>query len=130
MEPPTFYGVIPAFVRYADVSANVKLMYGEITALCEKEGFCWATNAYFSELYGSDARTVRRWVTELVSAGFISVDLAANQYGQRRIFLLDARTKRPGRADKNVRAARTKISAIIIQEIILRELLLPRSPQR
>lgn len=111
MERPTFYAVIPAFVRYADISANAKLMYGEITALCEKEGFCWASNGYFGKLYDANERTIRRWITELVKAGFVTVDLAANQYGERRIFLADARTKVAGQIcpDRNARHNNTRI---------------------
>jgi hypothetical protein len=103
MERPTFYAVIPAFVRYAPISAQAKLFYGEITSLCEKEGYCWASNGYFGQLYEADERTVRRWLKELVVAGFVTVDLAANQHGQRRIFL--ARTEMPGQIcpDKNAR---------------------------
>ncbi|MDP3078659.1 helix-turn-helix domain-containing protein [Bradyrhizobium sp.] len=102
MERPTFYAVIPAFVRYAPISAQAKLFYGEVTALCEKEGYCWASNGYFGQLYDADERTVRRWLKELVVAGFVTVDLACNQHGQRRIFL--ARTNLAGQIcpDKNV----------------------------
>lgn len=87
MERPTFYAVIPAHVRYSSITAMAKLLYGEITALCEKEGFCWAGNGYFAKLYDAGERSVRRWLDELVSAEFIEIDAAVNQYGQRRIFI-------------------------------------------
>lgn len=88
MERPTFYAVIPASVRYAPISAMAKLLYGEITALCEKEGYCWAGNGYFAKLYEAGERSVRRWLEELVSAEFIEIDAASNQHGQRRIFIV------------------------------------------
>ena len=51
-EAPSYYAIIPANVRYdSRLSANEKLMFGEITCLCNKHGVCWAKNSYFAELY-------------------------------------------------------------------------------
>ena len=56
---PSYFAVIPANVRYdSRLSANEKLLYGEITALANKDGYCWASNAYFAELYGVTVSTV------------------------------------------------------------------------
>lgn len=76
LEQPNYYAVIPANVRYAKISANAKLLYGEITALCNSTGKCWAGNMYFAALYEVTVQSVSRWITELVAAGFIisSVD--------------------------------------------------------
>lgn len=75
-ENPAYFAIIPSAVRYCkDISANEKLMYGEITALTQKEGYCWATNKYFSELYGVSKRTVSRWINNLVKHGFIENDV-------------------------------------------------------
>jgi hypothetical protein len=50
-------------------------MYGEITAMSAKEGYCWASNGYFAKLYGVDKRTITRWITNLKDCGFVTLDL-------------------------------------------------------
>jgi hypothetical protein len=76
MDKPSYYAIIPAEVRYNEqLSANEKLMYGEITALTQSTGECWATNAYFGEIYNKDVRTIRRWVSHLSSLGYINIKL-------------------------------------------------------
>ena len=45
-ERPNYYAIIPANVRYSDITPNAKLLYGEITCLCNKEGYCYATNDF------------------------------------------------------------------------------------
>ena len=72
MEHPNYYAIIPANVRYDKaVSANAKLLYGEITALSNQTGVCWASTSYFENLYGKGRATIQRWLTELESAGYI-----------------------------------------------------------
>ena len=73
---PAYYAVIPATIRYdSRVSANAKLLYGEITALCNEKGFCWATNGYFSELYNVSARSIQRWISDLETFGYIKANI-------------------------------------------------------
>ena len=67
---PSFYAIIHANVRYDNkLMPKAKLLYGEITALCNKEGNCWATNDYFSQLYKVSTETISRWVSQLKKAG-------------------------------------------------------------
>lgn len=69
---PSFYAIIPANIRYdKDLPANAKLLYGEITALCNEKGYCWATNGYFSELYGVSVRSISMWINSLVNKGYL-----------------------------------------------------------
>lgn len=72
----SYYAIIPANVRYdEDITPNAKLLYGEITALCNEKGYCWANNDYFAELYKASSRTVSRWIQQLISKGYISSKL-------------------------------------------------------
>lgn len=85
---PSFYAIIPANVRYCkDLEPNAKLLYGEITALCQKEGYCWASNAYFAELYDVDERTIRRWIESLEKNNLIFKDFESGFNGKRRLWL-------------------------------------------
>ncbi len=75
-ENPAYYAVIPANVRYdKNLNPNAKLLYGEITALCNKNGFCWASNNYFAELYGVSKDSITRWLANLVKYGYISMKI-------------------------------------------------------
>lgn len=68
----SYYAIIPANVRYdKDLAPNAKLLYGEITALCNEKGYCWASNQYFAELYGVSVLSVKRWVNSLVNKGYV-----------------------------------------------------------
>ena len=74
-ENPTYYAIIPANVRYADLKPNAKLLYGEISALSNKCGFCFASNKYFAELYKVNKNTISSWLSDLKNYGFITVKI-------------------------------------------------------
>ena len=72
----SYYAIIPANVRYnKNLTDGAKLLYGEITALCNEKGYCWATNGYFSELYGVTKVTISRWIKSLIDEGYIESEL-------------------------------------------------------
>ena len=81
-EKPNYYAIIPASVRYSNLKPNAKLLYGEITALSGKLGYCYATNNYFAELYGVSKNTVSRWIGDLNSLGFINIEVERNDKKQ------------------------------------------------
>lgn len=88
---PGYYAVIPADVRYdKSIPAAAKLLYGEISALIGPEGYCYASNTYFAELYGVAEETISRQLAKLEKAGHIVRELikdADGQIIQRKIFL-------------------------------------------
>lgn len=76
---PAYYAIIPSSVRYCEeLKFAERLLYGEITALTGKEGYCFATNKYFSELYGVIPGTISRWISHLERLGFIKVEIIRN----------------------------------------------------
>jgi len=77
-ETPNYYAIIPANVRYADLKPNAKLLYGEITALSNKHGFCFASNKYFADLYKVNKNTISSWISDLKNYGFITVKIERN----------------------------------------------------
>lgn len=99
---PNYYAIIPANVRYdKELSPNAKLLYGEITALCNEKGYCWANNSYFAELYSTSDRQIQRLIKNLIEKKYISVQLIDNKI--RKIFIIDNH-------DKNVGVGMTKMS--------------------
>ena len=73
-EQPNYYAILSAEVRYDNrLKANVKLLFAEITALCNMNAECFATNKYFADLYGKSKTSISVWVSELVKYGYIKV---------------------------------------------------------
>lgn len=79
-----YFAIIPANVRYdVDLSPNAKLLYGEITALCNERGFCWATNSYFANLYNVKKETISRWISQLEKKQYIKTQLIYKENSQK-----------------------------------------------
>jgi hypothetical protein len=93
-ENPTFYAVIPAFVRYdKSLSPSAKLLYGEITALSDRHGYCFASNKYFANVYGVDKSSITHWIKQLADKGYIRQEFIYAEdkpiITERRIFIAD-----------------------------------------
>jgi hypothetical protein len=72
----SYYAIIPANVRYdTDLTPNAKLLYGEITALSNEKGFCWATNSYFADLYSVSKTSVSLWIKQLIEKNYITAEI-------------------------------------------------------
>jgi len=83
---PNYYSVTPASVRYSQkLCPNSKLLYGELTALCNDKGFCWASNSYFAKLYEVHVGTISKWITQLSRNDHISV-IVENE-NERKIYI-------------------------------------------
>lgn len=88
-----YYAIIPATVRYCkQLKANEKLLYGEITSLSNKSGYCYAQNRYFANLYNVSIETVSRWLSNLQKCGFIEMEVKRNKNKEviaRYIYIVD-----------------------------------------
>lgn len=75
-----YYAIIPATVRYdKELKFAERLLYGEITALSNSCGFCYAKNRYFAELYDVTPGTVSKWIAHLQKLNYIKVALIRNE---------------------------------------------------
>lgn len=82
----SYYAIIPANVRYdSELTEKAKLLYGEITCLSNKEGYCFATNNYFAKLYNCTTRAIQNAISKLQERGYIKVVIEENY--QRKIFI-------------------------------------------
>lgn len=82
-QAPGYFAVIPASVRYDDnIPANAKLLYGEISALLDENGVCFASNQYFADLYGVTIKSISRLISKLEKSGYISVAVEKDKTGK------------------------------------------------
>lgn len=70
-----YYHVIPDFVLcHPTISSNSIKLFCKITGLCNLTGFCWASNAYFTEKLHWSQSTVKRALGELRDLNFIDIN--------------------------------------------------------
>ena len=87
---PGYWAVIPASIRYDDrIPASAKVLYAEISALCDRAGYCWAGDDYFAALYRMTERTIRTLLKALEEQGYIRIERDAGRHNatvERRIY--------------------------------------------
>ena len=89
MSQPTNYTLLPYQVRLdSRLCPFARLLYGEIVALSQQTGYCWASNGFFAQLYQVQEKAVSRWLRELRQADYIRVEIVKGN--QRKIYPLDA----------------------------------------
>ncbi len=94
MEKPNYYGILPANVRYDKrLKPMEKILYSEITALANTQGFCFASNSYFGKLYEVHKNTVGIWINNLVECGYLKVKMiykeGSKEVLERRLYIVD-----------------------------------------
>ena len=92
MEKPNFYAILPADVRYDKrLKPMEKILYSEITSLTNKEGYCYAQNSYFAELYEVHKNTISTWITHLVEVGYLRLEInyyeGTKNIKERRLYI-------------------------------------------
>lgn len=106
MPSPSYFSILTADVRYdTGLSDFAKLLYSDITALCNKKGYCDATNDYFATQFGKSKRTISATVGALADAGYICIEVerdTSNAVVARKIWV-----------QANARAAAEKVQTPI-----------------
>lgn len=68
--------IIPEYiVQQTNINNNEKLLFGEILSLSYTKGYCFASNKYFSNLFGTTTKTVSVWISKLVAKQYITREL-------------------------------------------------------
>lgn len=101
-EKGSTFSVIPAAVRYDNtLTDKAKILYGTITAYCDKKWYCWATNKDFAEQYKCTIQYIIKLIKSLENNNHIKVERTSNS---RKIYInnLDKRKKTSAYSEKNV----------------------------
>lgn len=89
----SYYAIIPATIRYDKrLKPAEKLIYGEITALANRNGYCFASNKYFANLYKVTIHTVSQWISNLTKLKYVDIVIIRNEKKEvieRRIYIID-----------------------------------------
>ncbi|PRY40828.1 helix-turn-helix protein [Spirosoma oryzae] len=78
-----------AILTNRSISPMARILYGVIVSLCNTEGYCWASNKYFADLFLTKKDTVSAWIGELSTANYIRVELRKEEGFKRHIHLSD-----------------------------------------
>ena len=115
-ENPSYFAIIPAEIRYdKDLKDKAKLLYGEITCLSNKKGYCYASNTYFADLYGVSKETISRLITDLVDKGYVTREVVYKKGTKEIINRYIKISQYP--IDKNVKTLLTKKSIPIDEKV-------------
>ena len=69
------FGVIPNAILYnEDLSHGEKILYTMISSLCNKNGYCFASNAYLSKILKTSKSTIGLYLKHLEELNYISRD--------------------------------------------------------
>jgi len=88
IDKPNYYAIIPAEIRYDEnLSLLEKFLFAEITALTNKEGYCFASNKYFANLYNRNEKYISSCINKLKKRGYIKVFVDKEKGNFRKIWI-------------------------------------------
>ena len=92
-----YYIIVPAIIRYdGRLPLGARLLYGEIKALSNKHGFCFASNGWFAKRYDVTDVTVSNWISKLKACKYIQISYNPH----RRIFVPRLKSDKRGQNEE------------------------------
>ena len=74
-DKPGFWAILPAVVRYdKSLPPMARLLYAEISALCNRDGVCTARNQYFMDVFELSEPQTSRLIHRLQSRGHVHIE--------------------------------------------------------
>lgn len=88
MEYIKYYSIVNKdYMSSNELNSLDKLLLIHITALCYKEGYCYATNRFFADIYGYDRKTISRSINKLVDRKILDSRLEYNNMNLSKRYL-------------------------------------------
>lgn len=75
---------MPSQIRFdPNLTPGAKILLSEIILLSNNDKkCCWASNAYFAEIYSVNVSTIKRWLKELKDNGYIRTEVTYKKYSK------------------------------------------------
>lgn len=91
--PQTSYyaQIIYPVLDHKNLDDGAKLLYARLSALCNENGYSWASNAYLAEKHNVEVRTIQRWLTALQKYKFIHIHISKKKFITTRKIFTDRR---------------------------------------
>jgi len=84
----SYYCVIPHYIlEDENLTDKAKLVYGEISSLVDKEGYCFAKDSHFEKIFKARKRTIQTCIKQLKDEGYILVIYEGKGGSVRKIYL-------------------------------------------
>ena len=91
-ESPSYWSILTAEVRYnAKLTDFEKVLFSDITALTNKNGYCTASNAYFSRVFKKTIRSISMSIKHLIENKLLTSQFIFDEQNkeiiERRLFI-------------------------------------------
>lgn len=77
------------------LTASAKLVFVFVSSLSAEQGFCWASNTYIAKRFGMGKSTISALISELVDAGYLTIEIEENYKRKLRLGVLETETPPP-----------------------------------
>ena len=100
-EGRTYLKLDGAMKNVDSVPPSGRIIYAEVCALAQKEGYCFASNKYFATVYHLTVQSASRLLNMLKKQGFLEITYGTDERGYRKRYI------KPKREDGVTKMRRT-----------------------